>query len=344
MIMLFSSNIRRKTKKTQGNYVFRKRRTKAGALTRLEVRHRHYMDLNPETEATRRQKRLRTAGIGVKVAAILLFVMGLFSAGVIVVKRAFVENQRFLLKHISVVTDGSAGLTAGELIQASGLKEGMNLLSVSLVKVREKVEMLPQVRQCKVTRGYPGIVFIEVTQRTPVAWLESPQMNLAANVPGRGCLLDSEGVVVPSLEVTEAHRALPVIKVKKVDRLVPGQKVAHPDVLAGLEFVKQHLNHPVSNLLSLHKVDVSRGYPLRATYDNNLRVVYPRLDYAYQMQRLVRIVELAEEKQWDVARVNLLVEMNVPVTFKDGNEDDADEDLDPLERPAKKREALARSF
>lgn len=335
---MFSGNVRRKSKKPTGNFVFRKRKKKlSGGLTRLEVR--HHMELNPETDATRRQKRLRTAGVGVKVAAGLLFVMGLLSAGVIVAKQAFMENPRFLLKHISVVTDGEAGLSAGDLVQVSGLKEGMNLLSVSLVKVREQLLSLPQVKHCKVTRGYPGIVFLEVTQRVPVAWLECAKLNLDANVPGRGCLLDADGFVVPSVEVLETYQSLPVIEVAEVGRLVPGQKVDHPDVLAGLDLVKQHRVGEYASSLRLQKVGALRGYALEASYDNRMTVLFPRHGLERQVKRLSRIVALGGEESWNVAHVNLLVNINVPVKFFDSSEQP-----NALDRPAKKRETLARSY
>ncbi|TLD68408.1 FtsQ-type POTRA domain-containing protein [Phragmitibacter flavus] len=331
--MFFSGNIRRKTKKVQGNFVFRRKKAK---VTRLEVRHR--MELNPETDATRRQKRLRTAGAGVKVAAGLLFVMGLFSAGVIVVKQAFMENERFQLKHISVVTDGAAGLSAGQIVEASGLHEGVNMLSVSLVRVKEQLTALPQVKSAKVTRGYPGIVFLEVMQRTPVAWLECKGKNVDAKVAGRGCLLDAEGFVVPSGELSDEQRALPVIEVADVGRLIPGQGIDSPDVLAALNFIQQHHVTGLSHLIRLKRVDASRAYAFKAVFENQVTAVFPRHDLQDQMQRMARIVELSEEKDWNLASVNLLVQLNVPVTFHDGSVVN-----DPLHKPALRRETLARS-
>jgi hypothetical protein len=331
--MFLSGNIHRKTKKGQGNFVFRRKKAK---VTRLEVRHR--MELNPETDATRRQKRLRTAGVGVKVAAGLLFVMGLFSAGVIVVKQAFMENPRFQLKHISVVTDGAAGLSPSQIVEASGLHEGANMLSVSLVQVKEQLTALPQVKTARVTRGYPGIVFLEVTQRMPVAWLECKVKNLDAKVAGRGCLLDSDGFVVPSGDLTEAYHDLPVIEVADLGRLIPGQGIDSPDVLAALEFIAQHQSSGLSHLLRLRRVDASRAYAFKADFDHQISAIFPRHELQDQMRRMARIVELSEDKDWNLASVNLLVQHNIPVTFHDGSVAG-----DPLQKPALRRETLARS-
>lgn len=306
--MLFSKNVRRNGKGPQGNFMFRRRRTT------LRVEMKHLLELNPETDATRREKRLRTAGKGVRIAAMLLFAMALISAGKIVVQEAFLENPHFKLQHLSVTTDGI--LTSSQIVAATGLREEMNLLGVSLVQVREKLEALPQVKKAKVSRGYPGLLFLQVEQRQPVAWLESTDLNLALKAKGYGCLLDAEGYVIPSDGFQEEQRRLPAIQLGKLDRIVPGQKVESPSVLMALQLLKAHEKSSVGSSVRLHTIVASKAYSLTALYESNISVTFPTQDFEKQLSRLGRVFEEAGRQKWRLASVDLLVEQNVPVTLR----------------------------
>ena len=305
--MLFAKNTRRKPGAAKGNYAFRSRRK----VVRLEV---HRLELNPETAATRRESRRKTARLGFKVAVALLAAMGIFSAGKIVVKEAFLENTRFHLRHFSVVTDGE--IAPSQIVAATGLHEGMNMLGISLVQVKEKLEAMPQVRSAKVTRGYPGMMFLDVEQRHPVAWLESPEQKLEAKVSGYGCLLDAEGFVLPSGELTEARRKLPVIRVGRVHRLVPGQKIESAPALAALDLLKSHQNTVASQSLGVKWVDATRQHVLGVTYDSRIHVTVPIDGMEKQLVRFDRILAEAERQKWQLATVDLLVAQNVPVTLR----------------------------
>ncbi|WP_050027791.1 FtsQ-type POTRA domain-containing protein [Verrucomicrobium sp. BvORR034] len=305
--MFFAKNTRRKPGAAKGNYAFRRRRK----VVRLEV---HRLELNPETAATRRESRRKTARLGFKLAVGLLAAMGIFSAGKIVVKEAFVDNSRFHLQHFSVVTDGE--ITPSQIVTATGLHEGMNMLGISLVQVKERLEAMPQVRSAKVTRGYPGMMFLDVEQRHPVAWLESPEQKLEAKVSGYGCLLDAEGVVIPSGELTESRRKLPVIRVGRVHRLVPGQKIESAPALAALTMLKMHDNTLASRTLGVKWVDATRAHVLGVTYDSRIHVTLPVDGMEKELARFDRVLAESERQKWQLATVDLLVAQNVPVTLR----------------------------
>lgn len=307
---LFARNTRRKATTERGNYAFRSRRKKV----RFDV---HRLDLNPETDATRREQRRKVIRWGFKFALLILLATTVFSAGKIVVRDAFVDNNRFRLQHFSVITDGD--LSVSEIIAATGLKEGMNMLHIPLVEVREKLRALPQVRNAKVSRGYPGLLFLEVEQRRPVAWLECPEQRLEARVPGYGCLLDEFGVVLPSSLVTTGQQRLPVIQVQKLGRLVPGQPVeSAPEMLAALSLLAAHESSALSHSLSIKRVDASKACALTVTYDARFNAVFPSENFERDIQRLQYLVEEASRRNWKLATVDLRVENNVPVTLRAG--------------------------
>jgi cell division septal protein FtsQ len=303
---LLARNTRRKKNAERGNYAFRSRRRRV----RLNVRR---LDLNPETAATLREKRRKVMRWGFKFAVAVLLLTGVASVGKIVVRDAFVDSPRFKLQHFSVITDGS--LQPSEIIAATGLDEGINMLSVPLVQIREKLEQLPQVRRAKVSRGYPGMLFLEVEQRQPVAWLECPPLRLAANVPNSGVLLDADGFVLPSGKVTAELRKLPVIRVDKLTRLAPGQCIGSTQVLAALQLLHAHAESEMADA-AITRIDASRAYALTVTFDSSVSVVLPVDGFGRQLQRLARVVREAAQQNLQIASVDLLVDKNIPVTLR----------------------------
>jgi cell division septal protein FtsQ len=307
---LFARNTRRKKDAVRGNYAFRSRRRRV----RLEV---HRLDMNPETPASIREKRRKVMRWGFKLAVASLVLTGIVSAGKIVVREAFMDSPRFKLQHLSVITDGS--LQPSAIIAAAGLREGANMLGISLVQVRERLEQLPEVRHAKVSRGYPGVIFLEVEQRQPTAWLECPRLRLAAGDRQSGCLLDADGFVLPSGQSAVGLKNLPVIHVEQLSRLAPGQCLESPEVHAALKLLQSHAASELAHSAAIRRIDASRGYALTVTFDSQLTAILPADDVARQLQRLARVIHEAEDQQWQIATVDLLVEKNVPVTLRGSN-------------------------
>jgi hypothetical protein len=149
-----------------------------------------------------------------------------------------------------------------------------------------------------------------------VAWLESPENKLEAKIAGYGCLLDEEGVVLPSGEVSEARRQLPVIRVGRVHQLVPGQQVMSASAMAALDLLKLHKDTAAARTMSIATVDASRAHVLDVTYDSEVRVTLPVDDLAGQLSRFDVVLAESERQMWRLATVDLMVEQNVPVTLR----------------------------
>jgi cell division septal protein FtsQ len=306
MFHLFSSNKPRRRTST-GNYAFRRKKP-----ARLEV---HRLDMNPETEATRRAALRKRAGVGARWAFGLLSGIVFLALMKVVVMEAFVNNANFRLQHIEVVTQGP--LSRSEIAAVSGLKLGENLLMVSLRAVHDRLEALPEVRRATVTRQFPGMVLVEVEQRAPVAWLECPDKAIAARVSGYGCLLDGEGIVLPSARHQAANSKLPVISIEKLPRIAPGERVESPVALAALHLLQIHSQSPLRDRIRLARIDATRPHALVARFDSGLVATIPADgDPAAELNRLRQVLDAAAQRSRRVATVNLLVEHNVPVTLE----------------------------
>jgi len=64
---------------------------------------------------------------------------------------------------------GTERTRVGELLEASGLREGMNIFSISTGETQERLAGLPWVKKAKVTRIVPDRIVVEVTEHQPVA-------------------------------------------------------------------------------------------------------------------------------------------------------------------------------
>ncbi len=309
MKSLFSKNKpRKKRQAAQGNYAFRRKSSSRSAVHRLE--------LNPETDASRRAKFRKRAGHGARWAVGILCSIMLVAILKIVVMEAFIVNSRFRLAEISVLSEGP--LSRSAIISASGLKEGDNLFMISLRDVRDRVESLPEVRKAKVERNFPGQIVLSVEQRTPVAWLECPEKSIAAKVSDFGCLLDETGCVLPSSgRIRSGEHNLPVIRVGKISAIVPGKRVESAAALASLGLLRAHSKSPMGNRAELKRVDASRSHALVADFATGVSVVFPANgDNQKEFDRLARALDEAARHNWKLATVNLLVEHNVPVTLR----------------------------
>lgn len=298
------------------NHQFRKAKKKKSELP--EPAQFHFVDLNPETEATQTAARRRKVRLGAIIAACMIVSLGLASLFKLVWKEAFLNGSAFQLRQIAVVTQGPLG--AEEIVTQSGLHDGMNMLMISLANVRHLVEALPQVKSARVERSYPGLITITVRQREPVAWLECPQQSVPAKSRGVYCMLDENGCVMPQYDGASASRELPIIHVDSLKRIIPGEPVRSEAVTAAIKLLRAHEASALSQSMSIRRVDSSKGYALKAEYDSALTVAFPRYDVEKQMRRLEEIVHHARSEGKEPATVNLVVENYVPVTYQKPSE------------------------
>jgi cell division protein FtsQ len=64
---------------------------------------------------------------------------------------------------------GAERTRVGELLEASGLREGMNIFSISTGETQERLAGLPWVKKAKVTRIVPDRIVVEVAEHQPAA-------------------------------------------------------------------------------------------------------------------------------------------------------------------------------
>ncbi len=94
--------------------------------------------------------------------------------GALILYVVFLHTAYFNLHHVEVT--GNRRLSRAEIIEAAEVHSGVNLLTVDLNAVTDKLRRHPWVRAAVVYRRLPGQMIIEVDERTPRAILAAGKL------------------------------------------------------------------------------------------------------------------------------------------------------------------------
>jgi cell division protein FtsQ len=121
-----------------------------------------------------------------------------------------------LLAVRTVQVDGTGTLSPARVRQAAGVADGTPLLRVDVGAVRARVARLPQVASVQVTRGWPATLVITLTERVPVAVVQSG---------GTPWLVDRDGVLFERLAGDPPRGVVP-LEVAQPGRTDPATRAA----------------------------------------------------------------------------------------------------------------------
>jgi POTRA domain, FtsQ-type len=235
-----------------------------------------------------------------------------------VMARHFWNNADLLVHDPEIKSNGS--LTHDEILRQAGIAEGTYVYSVDLREARARLESLPNVRHASVERILPGRLVISVEERLPVAWLscDAPAVQAFTSNPDQGArLLDEDGVIFPCVELKAALMKLPVIHVKRLPNVQAGVRVEVESVQRGIELVALSRGGLRGTALEVGEIDAPNDWSLVVKFSDDSVATFGLDHLSAQWQRLLRVMEIAQEDGRRLATLNLLPQKNVPVTFFD---------------------------
>jgi cell division protein FtsQ len=94
--------------------------------------------------------------------------------GLLMLYIVFLHLPYFNLQQVGV--NGNRRLSREEVIEASQLEGGINLVTVSLSDVAERLKRHPWIRSATVYRRFPGRINVEIEERTPRAILAAGKL------------------------------------------------------------------------------------------------------------------------------------------------------------------------
>ncbi len=273
----------------------------------------HLLDVKVRARRASHHRNRRILVAIAKVALVIAVCAGLYYGARTALSRFFFDNPDYRLSTIAVQTDGT--LLRDQILKSAGLHEGLNIFSINLAQVHDRLQQLPQVDEVQVERKMPNEIDITVTERKPIAWITSEKTVANPFASDAAFLVDARGILMKEKKLLPEYLALPLITGCSSEALVPGKMVDSFEAKAALELLRLTTTSFMQTRFQIREVDVSKGYCLLVTDKNHTEVMFGFDHLDTQMQRLEQFLVYSDDAHREIATVNLLVARNIPVTF-----------------------------
>ena len=281
--------------------------------TSRQRRQQHLLDVKVRARHASHHRNRRILVAVSKVVLALALVAGVYYGTRAGLNRFFFANPEYALSTIAIQTDGS--LQRDQILKTAELREGLNIFSVNLAQVHDRLQDLAQVDEVQVERKMPNEIDIRITERKPIAWITSERTVTDPFVSDAAFLVDARGIVMKEKKLLPEYLALPLITGCSSGALVPGKPVDSYEAKSALELIRLTTTSFMQTRFQVREVDVSKGYCLLVTDKNHTQVMFGFDQLEEQMQRLEQFLVYSDDSQRQIASVNLLVARNTPVTF-----------------------------
>lgn len=281
--------------------------------TSRQRKQQHLLDVRVRARRASHHRNRRVLLVVSKIALVLALCAGAYYGVRTGLSRFFFDNPDYRLKTIAVQTDGT--LQRDQVLKAGELQEGLNIFSVNLAQVHDRLQQLPQVDDVQVERKMPNEIDITITERKPIAWITSERAVADPFASEAAFLVDARGILMKEKKLLPEYLALPLITGCSTEALIPGKTVDSFEAKAALELLRLTTTSFMQTRFQIREVDVSKGYCLLVTDKNHTRVMFGFENLGLQMQRLEQFLVYSDDTQRPIETVNLLVARNIPVTF-----------------------------
>jgi cell division protein FtsQ len=140
----------------------------------------------------------------------------------------FALEWRASLKVKRVIVEGARLLNTQQVITLAGIAPRVPLENVDIYEVRTRVLGQPFVKTARVNRNYPDAVRITITERVPIASVNTGQLRY----------IDDEGMLLPYIP-TAMELDLPVINgVEGMKGLAVGDTATAPDLFHAIDLLR----------------------------------------------------------------------------------------------------------
>lgn len=248
-------------------------------MTEKEFREKERRTAQRKAAHKAKKKRKRRALIAVTVTLILL----------VAVLIAFVGVSFFKIENISV--SGNTVYTAEQIIAASELEKGDNLLLLSEKKLGEKLQKnLPYISGISLERELPSTLTVKVQETSEEMCFYSSGIFYTAN---------SDGKILS--EVTAQPEGLSVISAGEGFNFVKGEKYNCTDVKKA-ELLQKLLDFSKSGKYNVTLINVSDIYRSYIIIDNSLLIEFGSSSYLEQkLDFLPKMLEHMHNDEHNVA-------------------------------------------
>lgn len=267
---------------------------------------------------------LKLGGRFVKFGLILVAVMALGFAGRLGWEELFVKNtEEFGIKEVPLTDfEGEAPrfLTHSRIVATTGLDLDASIFALDTDEIEETLKNLPETTEARVTRRLPGTLKIEISERTPVAWLDCDRLGIVQRDRAAGLLIDEAGIPFKcaSQNLWDYAERLPVIRVLQAEdyEIQEGQEIKHK----GLQYALDLVNLASASMEGFERpawVIVKDEITLEMMTLGRTIATLSYFEQERQLEKLTQLVSHARAKGRELKSVNLIPERFIPVEYRE---------------------------
>ena len=221
------------------------KRSKSRSQSRIfSTRRKHAYSLNAKMSGKKRRKGKKKTSpphvLAMVTVGIFIVVLGLAGWRI----WDYVRNSP-VFKIAEIQVSGAETFSKSEIIELSGLEQGMNFFDVNIRKVKNKIENRPPIKEAVVKKDF-DVVNIEIRERQPLATIKSG---------GKRYFLDETGVLFFLNEETDI-KALPKITGIKLKDIRPGDKCDDLMLKKALMALRLYKDNGIKTLFSIGSVEI----------------------------------------------------------------------------------------
>lgn len=220
----------------------------------------------------------------------LVWLLGALGVMVLVFVLMLYNSALFEVKDIDV--SGQSGLNREVVVELSEA-DGVNLFTVRLGRIEERLEANPYIESAKVTRDWPDGIDITIVERSPVGvW----------QVGGQSFLVDEGGYVLSALVDEPPANTLPIVAIDAAVP-VPGERI-DADALALVPDLMTAVPRATGERIVSFEYSSSEG--LTSITESGVRIVFgDSKDYEYKLAALGGVFNEAREQALPFSVIDL---------------------------------------
>lgn len=192
------------------------------------------------------------------------------------------QSPIFSVKNIEII--GRSDISQQELVKLSGVALGNNIFKLNLQEGQRKIQLLPAVKDVKITRKFPSTVIIQLTERKPVALIP---------VKNNFIEIDEEAVYIRQGKIEQ--KSIPIITGCNVGDVKLGEKIKNSKVQTALQ-VMADLPAEMLNILSEVHIDDQGRVVIYTIHGVQGRFGYPE-DISQKGRIFLQVLNQLQDQQ-----------------------------------------------
>jgi len=272
---------------------------------------RHVLDVRVRRSTVQRQRSRKVVSL---VFGLLLWSSLIAAAWFglhAITDKFFLSNPEYTLRHLRSETQGL--LSESEVAEITGIRKGVNIFKIDLAAAEAALRKLDQIATVRITRDWPDRVSVEVTKRTPIAWIsDRPSETLSSE---SALLIDRTGRTMKPFRVEPEFWHLPVIYCASLEDIKSKDILAVADLAAATDLLSETRKRS-DTLLRIRSLDITRGHTIQATTADNSVILFAPKDPSEQLDKLEPLLVHCNETERTLEFANLIPSRYTPVRIQ----------------------------